>query len=277
MPGIPPLKISTTDNSFTQIPVFELELSGGTLTKLSPTKVRLQIGGSQGPSGPPGASTVYAPTGGEYITFVANNTLTAEKVLTASDNITVTTDASTFWIAANTSDISGKQDSVSFPLNIGSGGTGKSTTGAYATLLGISNGAYEPFSIIASNNIVVRSDATNIYLEAQTSSAAAGVTYAPTGGFYAVFSAQDVLTSEKVITASNNITITTDGSSIYFSANTNASSGTAGLVGTGRTLTASSGLTGGGDLSADRIFSVNTNVRDKSVGLFVAGNFADGS
>ena len=58
MSEIPPLRISNTDGTFNQIPVFHLELSGGTLTKLSPTKVRLAIAGGQGPSGPAGTITI---------------------------------------------------------------------------------------------------------------------------------------------------------------------------------------------------------------------------
>lgn len=50
--------------------------------------------------------------------------------------------------------------------------------------------------------------------------------------------------------------------------------GTAGFVGTNRLLTASTGLGGGGDLSADRSFSINTNVRDKTFGFFGAGNIS---
>lgn len=225
MPGIPPLRITNTDGTFNQIPVFELELSGGTLTSLSPSKVRLQIAGGQGPSGPAGSSIVYAPTGGPYITFVANDTLSAEKVLTAGSSVTTHTDGSNFYVNALTSDVSGFQDSITFPLVVASGGTGRDDTGGYSTLLGFSDNAYQFFTLAPSNNMVIRSDGTTIFFEAQTSGEAAGIVYAPTGGEYLTFAANGTLTAEKVLTASDNITIVTDSTTLWISANTGAGGG----------------------------------------------------
>jgi len=222
MSGIPPLKISTTDGSFAQIPVFELELSGGTLQKLSPSKVRLLIGGAQGPSGPPGASVVYAPTGGPYVTFATDAGLSNEHVLTASDNITITTSATAVLISATTSNISGKQDSITFPLSIGSGGTGRSTTGNYATILGNSAG-FQFFAIQASDNITITNAGTSILISATTN--AGGGSGASTAGNYVVFSSDTGLSNEKVLTAGSSVNITTDATAIYINALTNAAGG----------------------------------------------------
>lgn len=47
-----------------------------------------------------GGNTVYAPTGGSYITWAADTALGAQKTLTAGANVTITTDGSTITIAA---------------------------------------------------------------------------------------------------------------------------------------------------------------------------------
>ena len=51
MAHTPPLRITHIDGSFNQIPVFELEVSGGTLTSLSPSKVKLAISPKPVPGG----------------------------------------------------------------------------------------------------------------------------------------------------------------------------------------------------------------------------------
>ena len=87
----PPLRVSQTAG-INQIPVFEIEFSGGTLTKVSPTRVKYT---------PPGAGT-GAPTDAEYVTYAANATLTGERILTAGSSVTIVTDASAVYINALT-------------------------------------------------------------------------------------------------------------------------------------------------------------------------------
>lgn len=48
------------------------------------------------------SSVIYAPTGGEYVTYVANNTLSAERVLTAGSSVMLVTDATAIYINALT-------------------------------------------------------------------------------------------------------------------------------------------------------------------------------
>ena len=313
MPGIPPLRVTQPDSGFNQIPVFELELSGGTVSKLSPTKISLAIEGAQGPSGPSGASVVYAPTAGFYVVFSAMDVLTQERVIAGSDNISIVNSGTSFLISATTSDISGKQDTITYPLGINSGGTGLASVISATNLIGFNSSdttKLDSYRLDAGDNIGlartgtaftisattgaktlleasnatvnINSSGATYYVSANTSTGGSGPAYAPTGGPYITFVANDTLSAEKVLTASNNVTLTTDGNTVWIAATTNASTSTSGLVQDSRTITASSGLTGGGDLTADREFSVNTNIRDKSFAMFAAGNistdmFSEGS
>lgn len=206
-----------------------------------------------------GASgAVYAPTGGFYVTWSADTLLSSEKILTASDNIVVTTGANNIWVSATTSNISGKQDSITFPLVTGSGGTGRSTIGSAHTLLGVnsSEATLSYYALLASDNATIVKSGTGIFISAITN--AGGST--STAGL--VQSSRTISTLYPLSGGGNlglDRTFAVD---------------TAFLVNTGRTLSAGSGLSGGGDLSADRSFSVNTNVRDKSFGFFFAGSLS---
>ncbi len=193
---------------------------------------------------------VYAPTGGNYIAFSADANLSAEKVLTAGSSVTTHTDASAFYVNATT--------------NANISGASYITFAADAALSAEK-------TLTAGSSVTTHTDATAFYVNATTFNATTLKVYAPTGGNYVAFAADGDLSAEKVITASDNIVINTGATTVGISATT---SNISGLVGTGRTVTASTGLTGGGDLSADRTFSVNTNVRDKSLGIFVAGNIS---
>src|SRR3990167_146437 len=227
MPGIPPLRISNTEDTFNQIPVFEIEASGATLTKLSPTKVQLSFAGTVGPSGPSGATIVYAPTGGPYISFATNNTLIDEHVLTASDNIVITTNSTTVWVSATTSDISGKQDSLTIPIIVTSGGTGLSVAGSATSMIGMNSAGvvYDYYSLVASNNMIINRVGTTYNFEATTGIGASSVVYAPTGGFYVVGQTNLTLSNELLITASDSIVITTNSTTMWISAITNGGGG----------------------------------------------------
>lgn len=48
------------------------------------------------------SSVVYAPTGGPFLTYQADATLTAERVIAASDNITIVSSGTSFLISAIT-------------------------------------------------------------------------------------------------------------------------------------------------------------------------------
>lgn len=147
----PFLRITNTQGTFNQIPVFEIEVSGGTLQKVSPTKVRLGITGGGG------SNVVYAPTGGEYLVYQANASLTAERVVAASDNITIVNSGTSFLLSALTSNISGKQDSITFPLIVASGGTGTVATGSATSLVGVNTSGvvYDYYTLSASTNISI--------------------------------------------------------------------------------------------------------------------------
>lgn len=406
--GLPPFKISSIDGSFGQRPVFELEISGGTLTPLSAIKARLGIPTLE-------ASTAGAPTNSPYITYGADAVLSNEKTLTAGSSVTTHTDATSFYVnaitnnatgftsplavdsggtgrttvgdyasfmgvsggafhfltliggnnvsvtsagtavtlAATTNDISGKQDSLTIPLIVGSGGTGLDAVGPYATLLGVSGGAFNFLKLIGGNNLSVTSAGTAITLAATTndisgkqdsltiplivgsggtgldavgdyasllgvsggafnflkliggdnvtvSSAGTAITIAATTND--ISGKQDSLTIPLIVgsggtgldavgpyasflgvsgggynflklVGGNSVTVTSSGTAVTLAATT---SDVSSLVSNTRLVSAGTGLTGGGDLSADRTFSVNSNVRDKLFSFFLAGNLAGG-
>lgn len=184
MSEIPPLRVSTEDGSFNQIPVFHLELSGGVVTKLSPTKINLAISGSQGPSGPPGASGFTVPlivsSGGTGLSasgsahtllgVLSDGSTLVYYALLGSNNTSVIKAGTSITVSTTTADIAGKQDSVTFPLITGSGGTGLSATGSAHTLLGVlSDGStLVYYAILGSNNTSVTKAGTSITVSATT-------------------------------------------------------------------------------------------------------------
>ena len=383
----PPLRIREEDGDPNLIPVFDLIVSNGTLTPVRPGVARLATGAGAG-----GAANVYAPTGGRYLVLAAGSNLVAEQVLVQSgDSISIVTDGSLVTINATTSDVSGLQDILTYPFIVGSGGTGLAVIGSATSLLGANStdaDQLDYYSLRGGDSIDVVRAGTLLTINATTSGAASTI-FAPTGGRYVVTAAGSDLVSELLLTASDNITIVTNSTTVFISANTaapvssdtifaptggryvvlaagsnliaeqrlvqsgnsitistdgtsvivNAVTGdttqfvatgtaiattfpvegggdfsadrthtvdtaflvtsarlinttapvagggnlgadrtitvdTVALVTSGRTITAGTGLTGGGDLSADRTFSVNTDIRDKTIGFFAAGNIS---
>lgn len=271
----PPLRVRQTGGA-NLIPVFELELSGGTLTKTGPASAKYT---------PPGTAA-GAPADGEYVSYAANATLTGERILTAGSSVTIVTDASAIYINALTN------AAVGGPVYAPTGGT-------YVAY--VADGGLSAEKVLtAGSSVTIVTDATAIYINALTN-AASGVVYAPSGGPYVAFATDGTLTNERLLTAGSSVTLVTDATAIYvtaltpnvstFVANTRTlttlfplngggdlsadrtlSLTTAGFIVTSaRTITASSGLSGSSNLGADVILSVNTNVRDKATAIFFSG------
>jgi len=348
MSGIPPLRITNTDGTFNHIPVFELELSGGVLTKLSPTKVQLAIAGAMGPSGPSGtitigsgiggaasagyvlyvsgatlgqinsgwfvdssrtistvypisgggnlgvnrsfaidtaflvnsgriisttyplsgggnlsadrtffiltgalgqilttsggvtgdiawvnssagSSVVYAATGNAYIVTDLAGDLTGEFRLVQSGNsITVTTAAGLITINATTGDLSGKQNTITYPLGINSGGTGLSSVLSATNLIGFSSSditKLDSYRLAASDNMTIIRVGT-AYLFSATTGAGGSGSGASTANTYVVTDFSTDLSSEfRLVQSGNSITINTAGNLIIINAVTNAAAG----------------------------------------------------
>lgn len=251
MAEIPPLRVTQQGGGFNQIPVFEMEFSGATLSKLSPTKIRLTTAGAQGPSGPAGASGFTVPlitdsggtgraTIGSAHTVLGVNSSEASLTyyaILASNNATVTKVGTSIFITATTADISGKQNSITFPLIVTSGGTGRSTAGSATTLIGMNSSGvvYDYYNLLASDNTTVVRAGTGYFISATT---ALPVTYAATGNSYVVISAAADLTAERVLTAGTGINLTDAGAN--------------GAV----------------------TLSVDSSVRTKSAGFFAGGNLS---
>jgi hypothetical protein len=145
----------------------------------------------------------YAPTGGEYVVYVANNTLSAEKVLTAGTNVTITTDATTIWVNADTAAAGAQR--IYAP-----------TGGEF--VVWVANDTLTAEKLLsAGSSVSIHTSATAIYINATT---ATPVVYAPTGGFYISFAADANLSAEKVLTAGSSVTIRTDATTVWVDATT---------------------------------------------------------
>ena len=94
MAEIPPLRVRDADGSPNFIPVFELVISGATLSRVGAVGVQIRVDSGAGGTG--------APTGGEYITYASNADLTAERVLIAGTGVSVASDATNFFVNVNT-------------------------------------------------------------------------------------------------------------------------------------------------------------------------------
>ena len=108
--SIPPLRVRESDGSPNVIPVFDMILSGATLTDLGAGVVRLTVD-----SGGAGSSVVYAATANTYLTYAAAADLTAERILTSGTGLAVASDATNFFVSLVT------------PVSVSSGGTGAAT------------------------------------------------------------------------------------------------------------------------------------------------------
>ena len=60
-----------------------------------------------------GSGSVYAPTGGSYVTYASETALTSERILTAGSSVTIVTDATSVYINALTNGAGGS--TVYFP------------------------------------------------------------------------------------------------------------------------------------------------------------------
>lgn len=194
----------------------------------------------------------YAPTGGFYVTWSADTLLSSEKILTASDNVVVTTGASNIWISAVTSDISGKQNTITYPLGVNSGGTGQTSFTSYAILYGSGTFNVQTMPVLGSGWLVVGSAASaapsflavgshgqmltvntavaGALVWANTLGGSAGAVYAATGNDYVVMNLAADLTSDyRLVQSGNSITIDTSGNLIIINAVTGGGAGGAGV------------------------------------------------
>lgn len=149
---------------------------------------------------------VYAPTGGEYVTYIANGTLTAEKVLTAGSSVTLVTDGTAIYINA---------------LTNAAGGTIYAPTGGFYVSWSADTLLSAEKTLTAGSSVTIVTDATTVWINALTN-AAGGVVYAPTGGNYLAFAADANLTAERVLSTGTPILYTDTGVAGKFVVNLSA-------------------------------------------------------
>ena len=125
-------------------------------------------------SGGGGSSTVYAATGNDYVVMNLAGDLTNEYRLVQSGNsISVTTATGLITINASTGDLSVKQNTITYPLGVNSGGTGRIVAGSASSLVGINSAGlvYDFFYLKASDNITIVRVGTNVLISANTGAA----------------------------------------------------------------------------------------------------------
>lgn len=155
----PPLRIREADGDPNAVPVFEIVVTNGTLTKLGPGRVGLATGGG-------GASSVaYAPSGAYYIVDSLNATLPNALKLTSGSSTTVRTDGSAIYVDAITG---------------GAGTIVYAPTGAFYIVQSINATLTNEFILAAGSSTTVRTDGQTVYIDATTNSATTNV---GTGGF----------------------------------------------------------------------------------------------
>ena len=198
---LPPLRVREPDGSPNVIPVYDMIMStnlvvqnrGGGVIALSATTGA-------------GAGTVYAATGNSYIVTDFATDLTGEFRLVQSGNsITINTASNLIIINAVTN---------AAASNIVYAATGNSyvVTDLAADLTG-------EFRLVQSGNSITIDTTGNLIII----NAATGITqlvYAQTGDTFLVYSASTGMSAERVIAASDNITIVSSGTSFLISANT---------------------------------------------------------
>src|SRR3990167_6207657 len=143
---LPPLRILESDGSPNAIPVYTIEISGATVTRLSATGVRILIDSGAGATG--------APVGGEYLTYAANASLTAERVMAASDNITIVSSGTSFLISAVT--------------NAGGSSVVYAQSGDLFLTYGASTNMTAERVVAASDNITIINSGTSFLISATT-------------------------------------------------------------------------------------------------------------
>lgn len=99
------------------------------------------------------SSVVYAPTGGNYVTFSVDSNLSNERTLTAGSSITIATDSTKVYINALTGGVSGSVYA--------------STGGPYITYSGGGDLTNERI-LTAGSSITIVTDATSVYINALT-------------------------------------------------------------------------------------------------------------
>ena len=178
------------------------------------------------------------------MTDLASDLTNELRLVQSGNSITVDTSGNLVIINAVTGNLSVKQDSISFPLSTGSGGTGRSTVGSAHTLLGVASDGSSLFyyALLASDNAVVTKSGTGIFISALTNAgggsgtvsagSAGNLSYYPSAGTtvddLVIGSALTILSVNssgashdyKVLSGGNNVTISYSGTSVVISATT---------------------------------------------------------
>lgn len=207
----PPLRVREADGAPNVIPVYEIVVSGATLTRQGPTGVQLLIDS--------GAGATAAPTGASYVTISLDATLTAERTLAAGTGLTLV-DA-----GAN----SAATISMIVPVSVSSGGTGQSSLTAFGVLYGSGGSSVQAIPAMASGQLIVGSGAnlrphilgtgaTGQYLSWTGGSVIGNVAWINTqaigadlGNQYVVMAAAADLTAERILAAGTGLTLVDGG------------------------------------------------------------------
>ena len=130
-------------------------------------------------------------------------------------------------ISASTGAGGTAQAPITFPLIIGSGGTGIATAGSATSLVGMNSSAsvYDFYRLAASDNMTIVRNGTAYLFSATTNAGGSSIVYAATGNKYAVLDLASDLTNEfRLVQSGNSITITTAGNNIIINATTGSGS-----------------------------------------------------
>lgn len=165
-----------------------------------------------------GSSVVYAPTGGPYLAFNSDATLTAEKVLLPGSSVTVHSDGTFFYINA----ITGAAAAASGGL----AGTGLYYLGTSA------NGAFPNWLVVQPGSSATHHiTGSNYYINAITSLFAGSSGLAGKDAVYVLSSFNAEYTNAVYIRPGSSITTHITGSNLFINAVTSLGASSSGLAG----------------------------------------------
>lgn len=267
---LPPLNVQQAGGNPDVIPVFVIVATNMTVTDLGGGKVQLNPTAASG-----------APVGSPYVTYGADATLSAERILTAGSSVTVSSDATFFYINA---------------LTGGGGSTVYAATGNQYIVISAAADLTDEYILRGSTGVSLTSAGNVVLIHygslLVTSSRAINTLYPLSGGAnlsadrtiqadtaFLVTSARQVLTVYPLsgggnLGADQTFAVTTGGFLVVSSRAINTTAPLAGggnlaadrtltvdtlaVVASGRQVLSVFPLSGGGDLSADRTFSATT-------------------
>ena len=242
IPPFPPLRVREADGTPNLIPVYEISLSGATLTRIGPAGVQILVDSGGG------AGATYAATGNQYVTISAAADLTDEYIFRSSTGLSLTSAGNVVLVHYGSLLVtSSRAVSTLFPMS-GGGDLSADRTFSVNTAFLVTSARTISTTLPLSGGGTLEADRTFTIVTANNNTAGAIA-----AADFSLFNLGRVSTDRTITTL-----FPMTGGGLNLSVDRTFSVNTAFLVTSNRTITAGVGLTGGGNLEADRTLDLNT-------------------